>query len=242
MFCSRPSGIKDFPVERISSISVRSRLSSTPSARRSLSVVAVSSASRPAKGPGRCEWRRRAWQSPAPTSRLGSMMSLSRASGALCRRCPRGRGQPGAPAPGAGGRSDNSWRRRSRRAGLARELGGQPDSVPGPRHAGAGRTWPGSWRLARAGWHPEDARASRGSGPSSSPGVMSLLLEGLDERRCEYRVAGQASEQLAAGADGQLAPISENSARPEKAGERSRRLGPHQVEFPRVVQSGRDSG
>ena len=49
MFCSRPSGIKDFPVERSSSISERSRLSSTPSARRSLSVVAVSSASRPAK-------------------------------------------------------------------------------------------------------------------------------------------------------------------------------------------------
>ena len=35
MFCSRPSGIKDFPVELSSSISERSRVSSTPSARRS---------------------------------------------------------------------------------------------------------------------------------------------------------------------------------------------------------------
>ena len=50
-----------------------------------------------------------------------------------------------------------------------------------------------------------------------------LLLESLDERRCEHRVADQAGEQLAASSDGQLAPVGENLARPEKAGERSRR-------------------
>ena len=102
--------MRDRPVERSSSISDQRIVSSIPSVRRSFKVVAVSSTSNP-----ETTWPRvvasESVAKSGTTSRFGSRISISRASGARP-ALPDRSGPTRWPWPRAGGTSGNCGRRR----------------------------------------------------------------------------------------------------------------------------------